>query len=151
MEVVEAPTLDAFVSEQLPTVSRSIEFLKTVFHSGPCAAPVQIHQWVRPAARSAPNNAQLRVFYAQIWILTQKLEIHASFWRTHIFKAIEIVDAHIARQRDQMGQMGNVRNAKICLPNHILVRDADWFKCHFRQLYFKAGWSEIHFLFTPLI
>ena len=41
MEVVEAPTLDAFVSEQLPTVSRSIEFLKTVFHSGPCAAPVK--------------------------------------------------------------------------------------------------------------
>ena len=32
---------------------------------------------------------------------------------------------------------------KLCLPNHITVRDADWFKCHFRQLYFKADWSEI--------
>ena len=38
------------------------------------------------------------------------------------------------------------RNATLCLPNHIPVRDADWFKCHFRQLYFKADWSEIHFL-----
>ena len=34
---------------------------------------------------------------------------------------------------------------KLCLPNHIPVRSADWFKCHFRQLYFKADWSEIHF------
>ena len=30
--------------------------------------------------------------------------------------------------------------------NHIPVRDAVWFKRHFRQLYFKADWSEIHFL-----
>jgi len=39
-----------------------------------------------------------------------------------------------------------VRNAKLCLPNHIVVRGADWFKCHFWQLYFKADWLEIHFL-----
>ena len=37
-----------------------------------------------------------------------------------------------------------VRNTKLCLPNHIPVRDADEFKCHFWQ--FKADWSEIHFL-----
>ena len=41
-----------------------------------------------------------------------------------------------------------VRNAKLCLSNHIPVRDADWFKCHFRQLYFRADWSQIHFLST---
>ena len=39
---------------------------------------------------------------------------------------------------------------KLCLPNHIPVRSADWFKCHFWQLYFKADWSEIHFLSMPL-
>ena len=65
------------------------------------------------------------------------------FWRTHIFKAIEKVDGHLAHQRNQIGK---VRNAKLCLANHIPVRDADWFKCHFRQLYFKADWSQIHFL-----
>ena len=39
---------------------------------------------------------------------------------------------------------------KLCLPNHIPVRNADWFKCHFWQLYFKADWSEINFLSMPL-
>ena len=29
--------------------------------------------------------------------------------------------------------------------HHIPVHDADWFKCNFWQLYFKADWSEIHF------
>jgi len=43
---------------------------------------------------------------------------------------------------------GKVWNAKLCLPNHIPVRNADWFKCHFWQLYFKADWSEIHFIST---
>ena len=75
-----------------------------------------------------------------IWILTHILEI-----RTHIFNAIEIVDGHLAHQRNQIGK---VQNAKLCLPNHIPVRDADWFTCHFRQLYFKTDWSEIHFLYT---
>ena len=92
-----------------------------------------------------PDNAQLCVYYAQIWILTHRLEIRASSLRTHIFKAIEKVDGHLAHQRNQIGK---VRNAKLCLANHIPVRDADWFKCHFRQLYFKADWSEIHFLST---
>ena len=77
-----------------------------------------------------------------IWILTHILEI-----RTHIFNAIEIVDGHLAHERNEIGKVGN---AKLCLPNHILFRDADWFKCHFRQLYFKADSSEIHFLYTPL-
>ena len=39
-----------------------------------------------------------------------------------------------------------VRNARLCLPTYIPGHGADWFKCHFRQLYFKADWSEIHFL-----
>jgi len=29
------------------------------------------------------------------------------------------------------------------LPNHIPVCDADWFECHFQQLYFKADWLKI--------
>ena len=56
---------------------------------------------------------------------------------------IEIVDCYLAHQRNKIGK---VRNAKLCLPNHIPVRDANWFKRRFRQLYFKADWSEIHFL-----
>ena len=86
-----------------------------------------------------------RIYYAQIRILTHRLEIRASSWRTHILKAIEIADGHLAHQRNKIGK---VQNAEFCLPNQIPVRDADWFKYHFRQLYFKADWSEIHFLFT---
>ena len=86
---------------------------------------------------SAPNNLQLWVYYAQILILT---EIHVSSWRTHILKAIEIVHSHLAHQWNQIGK---VQKAKLCLPNHIPVHDADWFKRHFRHLYFKADWSEI--------
>ena len=56
---------------------------------------------------------------------------------------IEIVDGHLVRQQNHIS---NVGNAKLSLPNHIPVRDSDWFKCHFWQLYFKADWSEIHFL-----
>ena len=41
----------------------------------------------------------------------------------------------LAHQRNQISK---VWNAKLCLPNHIPVRDTDRFKCHFRQLYFKA-------------
>ena len=37
---------------------------------------------------------------------------------------IEIVDGHLVRQRNQIGK---VHNAKLSLPNHIAVRDADWF------------------------
>ena len=37
---------------------------------------------------------------------------------------------------------------KLSLLNHIPVHSADWFKYHFQQLYFKADWSKIHFLFT---
>ena len=74
---------------------------------------------------SAPDNAQLRVYYAHIWILTHRLEIHASSWRTHIFKAIERVDGYLAHQRNKIGK---VRNAKLCLLTYIPVRDADWFK-----------------------
>ena len=36
------------------------------------------------------------------------------------------------------------------MPNHIPVHDADWFKYHFWQLYFKADWLEIHFLSASL-
>ena len=56
---------------------------------------------------------------------------------------IEIVDGYLTQQRNKIDK---VRNAKLCFPNHIPVRDAVWFKHHFRQLYFKADWSEIHFL-----
>ena len=42
----------------------------------------------------------------------------------------------------QSNQISKVLNAKLCLPNHIPVRNADWFKCHFRQLYFEADWSK---------
>ena len=38
----------------------------------------------------------------------------------------------------QQNQISKVWNAKLCLPNRIPVRDTDWFKCHFRQSYFKA-------------
>ena len=75
------------------------------------------------------------------------LEICESSWCTHIFKAIEIVDCHLAHH---WYQISKVRNAKLCLSNHIPVHDADWFKCHFWQLYFKADRSEIHFLSMPL-
>ena len=54
---------------------------------------------------------------------------------------IEIVDGHFAHQRNQHGK---VQNTKLCLPNQTPVQDADWFK-YFQQLYFKAGWTEIHF------
>ena len=64
---------------------------------------------------------------------------------THIFKVIKIVDGHLAHQQNQISK---IQNAKLCLFNHIPVRDADWFKCHFWQLYFKADWWEIHFLST---
>ena len=63
----------------------------------------------------------------------------------HIFKAIKIVDGHLAHQQNQISK---IQNTKLCLFNHIPVRDADWFKCHFWQLYFKADWWEIHFLST---
>ena len=69
------------------------------------------------------THRQLRISYAHIWILTQRLEIRA-LWRTHIFKAIKIVDGHLADQRNQIGK---IRNAKLCLPNHIPVGDAEWF------------------------
>ena len=72
-----------------------------------------------------------------------RLEICVSSWPTHIFKAIKIVDGYLAQQRNKIGK---VQNATLCLPNHIPVCSAHWFKCHFRQLYSKADWSEIHFL-----
>ena len=75
---------------------------------------------------SAPDNAQLWVYYAQIWILTHRLQICASSWCTRISKAIKIVDGHLAHQQHQISK---VWNAKLCLSNHIPVRDADWFKC----------------------
>ena len=90
-----------------------------------------------------PDNAQLQVCYAQIWILMPRLEIGASSWCTHIFKAIKIVDGYLAHQRNKNSK---VWNRKFCLPNHIPVCDADWFKCHFWQLYFKTNWSKIHIL-----
>ena len=37
-----------------------------------------------------------------------------------------------------------------CLPSHIPVHDADWFKFHLRQLSFRSDWLETHFLPTPL-
>ena len=46
--------------------------------------------------------------------------------------------------------MGKVWNAKLCLPNHILVSSGDWFKYHFWQLFFKADCLKIHFLLTLL-
>ena len=72
-----------------------------------------------------------------------RLEICVSSWPTHIFKAIKIVDGYLAQQRNKIGK---VQNATLCLPNHIPVCNAHWFKCHYRQLYFKADRSEIHFL-----
>ena len=48
---------------------------------------------------SAPNNTQLWVYYAQIWILMHGFETHASFWCTQIYKAIEIVNGHLVHQR----------------------------------------------------
>ena len=62
---------------------------------------------------------------------------------SHISKVIEIVDGHLVHQQHQISK---VRNAKLCLSNHIPVHDADWFKCHFQQLYLKTDWLEIHFL-----
>ena len=56
---------------------------------------------------------------------------------------IDIVDGYLAHQRNKIGK---VQNAKLCLPNYIPVRDAEWFKCHFQQLYSKADWLGIHFL-----
>ena len=56
---------------------------------------------------------------------------------------IETVNGHLAYQQNQIGKVGNAK-----LP--ILVHDADWFICHFRQLYFKADGLEIHFLSTSV-
>ena len=92
---------------------------------------------------NAPDNTQLWVYYAQIWIWMHRLEIHASSWCTHVFKPIKIVNGHLEHQQNQISK---VQNTKLCLPNHIPVCDADWFKWKFRQLYFKADWSQIHFL-----
>ena len=75
--------------------------------------------------------------------LTHTLEIHESSWCTHIFKATDIVDGYLAHQRNKIGK---VQNTKLCLPNYLPVRDAEWFKCHFQQLYSKADLLGIHFL-----
>ena len=55
---------------------------------------------------------------------------------------IKIVGGHLAHQRNQTGK---IWNTKLCLSNHIPVRDADWFKCHFRHLCFKADWFKCNF------
>ena len=82
-----------------------------------------------------------RRVHGRIWL--DEMTSHVS----HIFKVIEIVDGHLVHQWHQISK---VWNAKLCLSNHIPVHDADWFKCHFQQLYFNADWLEIHFLSTPL-
>ena len=53
----------------------------------------------------APDNTQLWVYYAQIWILTHIFEICVSPWCTHIFKVIKIVNGHLAHQRNQIGKV----------------------------------------------
>ena len=83
------------------------------------------------------------------YLSMHRLEICASSWHTHIFKAIEIVNGHLAHQTHQWKKTGKVQNTKLCLPNHICVHDTDWFKCHFWQLYFKADGSETFFLSLP--
>ena len=75
-----------------------------------------------------------------------RLEISMSTWPTR-FKAIMIINGHLAHQWNQIGK---IQNPKLCSPNHISVRDADWFKCNCQQLYFKADWSEIRFLSTVI-
>ena len=72
------------------------------------------------------------------------LKIRALSWGTHIFKAIESEQSFSTSMKPD--QQGSER--KLCLPNHIPVHNADWFKCHFRQLYFKSDWLEIHFFST---
>jgi len=101
---------------------------------------------------SAPDSAQLRVYYTQIWILTHRLEICASSWCIHIFKAIEVVDGYLGHQRNKISK---VQNTKLCLPNHIPVRNADCFKCHFWHITQLIGqkftsFLSCHFLSAPL-
>ena len=72
------------------------------------------------------------------------LKIHAPSWRTQIFKVTESQQSFSTSTKpDQQGL-----EHKLCLPNHIPVHNADWFKCHFRQSYFKSDWLEIHFFST---
>ena len=47
--------------------------------------------------------------------------------------------------------INETRSAKFGMQNSACLTTvcyADWFKCHVQQLYFKADWSEIHFLST---
>ena len=99
---------------------------------------------------SAPSNSQLWVCYAQIWILTHRLEIHASSLHTRIFKAIKIVDGHLVQHETRSIRFGRQNSAclTIFLSTMLIGLDviSSWFRCHFRQLYFIADWLEIHFL-----
>ena len=96
---------------------------------------------------SAPNNAQLWVYYAQISILMHRLVIHATSWCTHTFEVIEIADGHLVHQQKPDWQSSE-RKTLLAWPHSCLQC---WLlKCHFWQLYFKADWSKIHFLSMPL-
>ena len=130
--------IELFLSRFLqPVAHTAVSFIWPFFYLGKKEDPIDFS--------SVPDNAQLRVYYAQVWILTHRLEIRASSWHTHTFKTFETVSSHSAQQWNQIGK---VQNAKFCLPNHIPVCNADWFNCCFQQLYFKADWSEIHFFST---
>ena len=55
-----------------------------------------------------------------------------------------VILTHTYFQSDQQNKIGKVRNARLFAYLHSCPRC--WlFKCHFRLLYFKADWSEIHF------
>ena len=96
---------------------------------------------------SAPNNAQLWVYYAHISILMHRLVIHATSWCMHTFKVIEIADGHLVHQQ-KLDWQSSERKTLLAWPHSCLQC---WLlKCHFWQLYFKADWSKIHFLSMPL-
>ena len=74
-----------------------------------------------------------------------RLEICASSW--HIFQAIKRVDGHLVCQQNKIGKVQNLKKNSACLTTFLSAKcNTDWFKCHFWQLYFKAYWSEVHFL-----
>ena len=90
-----------------------------------------------------------------------RLEIRVSSWCTHIFKVIEIVDGHLAYQRNQISK---IWKAKRWLSNHIPVHSADWFRSwlvgnllpyyaviSFLCLCFHFGWKYVAFTWLTCV
>ena len=102
---------------------------------------------------SAPSNSQLWVCYAQIWILTHRLEIHASSLHTRIFKAIKIVDGHLVQHKTRLIRFGRQNSAclTIFLSMMLIGLDVISGSCISKLIGWKfTSFVSCHFLSTPL-